>query len=147
MFTAIVALALAAPADGPDADLPPEAVKELKKLEGKWQLVKLGRDGKETEFPADGNKLVGEFKGPKWFLGKDEKGSVVALESVNGVHLIDMRSSEPGRNGAVDQGIYKLDGDTLTLVVNQGKRKVRPTGFDTPTDKDVILAVMKRVKD
>ena len=44
-------------------------------------------------------------------------------------------------------GIYKLDGDTLTLCVHQVTKSVRPTEFKPDSDKYHALITLKRVKD
>jgi uncharacterized protein (TIGR03067 family) len=62
--------------------------------------------------------------------------------------LIDLRGPDRLTKGRTKdrEGIYKVDGDTLTLVVYARADKKRPTTFDTPTDAGVNLHVYKRVK-
>jgi uncharacterized protein (TIGR03067 family) len=43
-------------------------------------------------------------------------------------------------------GIYKIDGDTLTICVAEKDRKTRPTDFSPPKDADSTLYVFKRIK-
>jgi hypothetical protein len=53
---------------------------------------------------------------------------------------------EEGRKGQVDEAVYKVEGETLTICLYQGMGKRRPTSFETPKDSDTILVVFKRVR-
>lgn len=150
MFAALVAVALLAPADPPqdkETPLPEAAQKELDKLQGKWKVVLIGRHGKEHKLGKDDPELVGEFKGRRWLFTGVEKAEVVALDPKADPKLIDLKSLEKVRgDDVVDEAIYSLTGDTLTICLYQGKGKNRPAEFDTSKNGDTILLVMDRVK-
>jgi uncharacterized protein (TIGR03067 family) len=59
---------------------------------------------------------------------------------------IDLSGSGPkgGRRGTVE-GIYKVDGDTLTLCLAMGKAG-RPTAFESSKEAPTMLIVFKRAK-
>lgn len=122
------------------------ARKELKALEGSWVIERIEAGGKKHE-PGSGEKAVLTIKGPKWsFSITKEKGEVVALDPSCNPKLIDLKGIRMGREAIIREGIYKIDGDTLTIVFYQGKDKRRPTHFDTPSEAGTVLFVLKRVK-
>src|SRR5687768_16581455 len=113
MVTLFVALVLATPTAPPEEkELPEAAQKELKKLEGKWKLVK--------EVTANGEReleVVLEFKGRKLSIDMMEKKerfelSVTALDPSTDPKCIDLTflvEKGPIPKGTVLEGIYKLD--------------------------------------
>ncbi|MDY3562819.1 TIGR03067 domain-containing protein [Gemmata sp. JC673] len=149
MFVTVVAVVLLAPAEPPKAEvkeLSAAAKKEVDKLQGKWKLVKGSRAGKEYEHTEGTPELIVEFKGRTWLLNGVEKAEIVALDPSSDPKCLDLKSLEQPRGAnTVDEGIFKLDGDTLTICWYQGADKNRPTSFDIPKDKDTILGVPKRV--
>ena len=48
------------------------------------------------------------------------------------------------KEGVAYESVYELDGDTLTWVVDLGKAKNRPAGFEK--QGCVMIMVLKRVK-
>jgi uncharacterized protein (TIGR03067 family) len=134
LFTASLAVISADPAALGD-------LKELKQLQGQWVLERGERNGTKTEFDQDEAKLVLEIRKDKWIFTAQEKGTIIAMDSKR----LDIKSAEVGRVGQVDEGIYRLAGDTLTICIYQGNGKKRPTEF-TSKDEDTILAVFKRLK-
>jgi uncharacterized protein (TIGR03067 family) len=115
--------------------------KELKQLQGEWVLQGGEKNGTKLELEQGDPKIVLEIRGDKWIFMGQEKGKIIAIDSRN----LDTKSSEEGRVGEVDEGIYKLNGDTLTICYYQGKGKKRPTEFASKDD-DTILVVLKRPK-
>jgi uncharacterized protein (TIGR03067 family) len=146
MTALIVSAVLFAPAADPPK-LSEAAQKELKKLEGKWKVQKMATAGMEHTLGPNDPELVMELKDGKWIFTGVEKAVVVALDPTADPKCIDLKSVEKGRNGAVDEAIYKLDGDTLSVCLYQGKGKQRPTSFDAPKERDTVLVVMKRFKE
>jgi uncharacterized protein (TIGR03067 family) len=86
-------------------------------------------------------------KDRKWFFTGVEKAVIASIDPKTDPKCLDLKSVEKGRDGAVDEAIFQLDGDTLTICFCQGQGKNRPTTFDKPKEKDTILIVLKRVKD
>ncbi len=135
-------LALSAGADPLDK----AALKGLKALEGDWALVRLEAGGKKHTPGADEQAKL-TFQGAKWsFSATGEQGEVVALSTSSSPRLIDLKSTRRGRGAIVREGIYKADGDTLTIVLYQGTQKKRPTSFETPTEAGTVLFVFQRAK-
>jgi hypothetical protein len=58
---------------------------------------------------------------------------------------IDLIYNVEARESSTFRGIYKLDGDTLTICsANPGK--ARPTAFESREESNVNLSVLRRVK-
>lgn len=154
MLTAVLALALVTPAGPPqDKELPEAAKKELKKLEGKWKVTRevTSRGENENAALGRGDEVTVEFKGNKVVIAGKEKYEfeVSTLDATTDPKLIDLKSAvdkDPIPKGAVIEAIYKIDGDTLTLVGYAGEGKKRPANFDPPKDDGVGMWVMTRAK-
>jgi uncharacterized protein (TIGR03067 family) len=122
-----------------------DAKKELEKLQGEWVLKEGQRSG--TKFEENDDKLILEIKGGRWFFTGQEKGEFVAISPDADPKCFDLKSMEPATKGRVHEGIYKIDGDTLTICIHEGKEKNRPGRFGTTADEpNTILTVFKRVK-
>jgi uncharacterized protein (TIGR03067 family) len=131
--------------DGKPNPLPEPAKKELEKLQGKWVAKEFGRNGERIDVREQKFEL--EIKGDKWIFTGKEKGVFVALDPTTDPKCMDLKSIEEGRKGQVDEGIYRIEGETLTICLHQGSGKARPTSFETSPDRpDTILAVFERPK-
>jgi uncharacterized protein (TIGR03067 family) len=146
----LLLIAIVAGADEPkpevkEKEFSAEAKKELKKLEGKWALKEGQRRGEKVEIGD--NRPVLEINGTKWIFTGQEKGEFIAIFPETDPKCFDLKSVEKGRKGEVQEAIYKIDGDTLTVCIHEGKGKQRPTRFEATAEQpDTILAVFERVK-
>jgi RNA polymerase sigma factor (sigma-70 family) len=132
------------------ADNPPVVekrhLKELKRLEGDWIVQRIEAGGKKHQL-GEGEQMVLTIQGTKWTMPANrEQGEVVALDPTCNPKLIDLKSTPRGREAFMREGIYKVDGDTFTIVLYQGKDKKRPTNFDTPTEEGTVLFALTRAK-
>ena len=148
MLPAMLVILMAAPPEEPK--LPEAALKELKKLEGKWDLVQVDRDGKSVTLKQGEATIT--IKGTKWSVIVDGKVfqevEVVALDPKTKPACIDFKTiPRPKREAQTYEAIFKLEGDMLYYVVYNGKDKNRPTSFDPPSDTDTQLMILKRVKE
>jgi uncharacterized protein (TIGR03067 family) len=135
------ALSLAyAPAPFPKPDPTKE---EMKKLQGTWLKVRsvpagLGENQGMLVFTAERMRysVSGEMTGEYALtLNAKKKPKVFDFKGVGGLVV-----------GGVYRGIYRLDGDTLTICyVTSRNESDRPTDFDT-NKGGVILSVYKRQK-
>lgn len=136
-------VAVAAPA----AKDPP---KKEATIVGQWVGEKAVAGGKELPVPdggivftfaADGVLSVTE-QGP----GKPDTGSYKVDPKKNPPEIDLIPPST--KKEPVMQGIYKLDGDTLTLCFRHGPPGTeRPNEFESPAGSDVIVMTLKRKKE
>ena len=117
---------------GTTADLP-EAAKELKAIEGNWTVVALAIDGKERELPADEQVTV-TIKGTKFTFGKFGDGEVTAPDPTLKPKIVDFKMLRKPESGAINEAIFKVEKDTLTVVVYLGEDKKRPASLDRTKD-------------
>jgi uncharacterized protein (TIGR03067 family) len=121
--------------------------KELAKLEGKWEAVSVTVDGKAQE-PEELKDRFLVIKGDKaMFMYKDkERGtSSMKIDPGKTPAQIDTTYEDGPAKGSTLKGIYKLEGDTLTICYG-GLNKDRPTEFASKPGSGTILIVQKRAK-
>jgi len=151
MVAVAVFLALVVPvSQGKDKELSEAAKKELKKFDGKWRIDSLIADGTERHTPDDGDETFFVVKGGKFTLGELELFEVVALDTGTDPRCIDLKGlGESGvvKKGAVSEGVYKLDGETLTIAVNFGRETNRPVKLESEKGGPVVVVTLKRVKE
>jgi uncharacterized protein (TIGR03067 family) len=120
----------------------PDANKaEVEKLQGKWV-----RDAIETA----GNKSAGrnitlEIKGEQWVVtsSNGETRVTYSVDASKTPKQIDMILKNSQGNEVTWHGIYKIEGDTLTLCRATGDR---PTEFKAE-EQGTYLTVWKRAKE
>jgi uncharacterized protein (TIGR03067 family) len=133
-IVAILCVVRASAAD--DADLAP--------LQGSWKVESAKHGGEEM--PADmRGKIVLEFKGNKVIAheeGRPEDPADFSIDSSKSPKIITVK---PQKNNSKEMvGIYKLDGESLTICMSEGGD--RPTTFDSPQGSKIMLIVLKREK-
>jgi uncharacterized protein (TIGR03067 family) len=122
--------------------------KGLEKFQGKWALVSGTVDGKDL----DADELKNNFmvvKGARAvFLFKDKERGTATMKIDAGKKpaQYDITYEDGPAKGTTLKGIYKIDGDTLTMC-SGGIGKDRPTEFASKAGSGTVLVVSKRVKD
>jgi RNA polymerase sigma factor (sigma-70 family) len=128
-----------------------EEPKDLKKLQGTWEVTDMVNDG--TTVPEENRKglrlvvtkdrmTLGVADDPearkfRFTLDPDKDPKALDLTSLNGVH-----------KDKTTYGIYELDSDTLKICVpNDPERNERPTAFESKEGTARALITLKRVKD
>ena len=142
--SALLALAVAV-----SAPAPKETPKATAPLVGEWVVEKVVAAGADVSpppaaagawrfaFGADGQVAVTD--------GRDKPAA--------GAYTADLKADPPrvdilpapGSGDAPQYGVYKVDGDTLTLAL-ANKEADRPAKFESPAGSQVILMVFKRAK-
>lgn len=138
----LVALFLA-----PAADLNEAAKKELKAVEGNWTVVSWVINGEERELPADEQVAV-TITGAKFTFGKFGDGEFTAIDPSTDPKILDFKMLRKPASGVTNEAIYKVEKETLTVVVYLGEGSNRPANFDAASKKDSNTAkfVLKRSK-
>jgi uncharacterized protein (TIGR03067 family) len=129
-----------------------DAVKdEMKKLQGVWQVTKwIDTDGK----PAAADEVKGisfEFKEDRVTKRTDGRAREPLKFILNPTKKPNWIDFDAGLDIEVKmQGIYKLEGDELTICIISGSRSdqppERPTEFKANEKKHHTLFVVKKVK-
>ena len=131
----------------------PEAATDLKaelaKHEGVWRSVSFRREGKETD-PAAVRSITREADRGRVVWRRDGKSfsaSTIVLDPDADPKTIDIRADGgPGRDKVV-RGIYKLEGDRLTLCTADPDEP-RPDHFRAdPGDRWTLMVFRRQGKD
>jgi uncharacterized protein (TIGR03067 family) len=141
----ILGVGLALAADAPQKE---EAAKDLQKFQGTWTLI--GAEANGNKASEDNLKNAGIT-----LVVKDEKFTLktpdgnfegtLKLEPGKKPRAYDAKGTDAQGKTHESVGIYKFDGDTLTVCfVLAGKE--RPTEFKTGAGSEAVLEVFKRDK-
>ena len=126
------------------ADRPDEAVKkELRKLEGTWSIVAQEANGKREDkdkikkhdFVFEGEKLIIKDANKS----REHSIQIDPKQTPKTIDLTDAKGDPVGR------GIYKLDGDSLTIAITKPGFD-RPAAFTTKKGSNHVVVVLKREK-
>jgi uncharacterized protein (TIGR03067 family) len=111
-------------------------------LEGKWVIESLTRDGKADDGLKGATRV---HEGDKYTITPAKDSKAPTTEGTFTIDAekktIDMKPTTGNFKGKTLQGIYKLDGDTLTVAFHDSER---PKGFESKEGSKVVVAVMKK---
>jgi len=125
--------------------------KETPSIVGEWLGEKAVGGGKEKPVPEGGITFVFTADGMlKVREGANQKPDAVTykLDTKKSPNEIDIMA--PKEKGKI-LGIYKIDGDTLTICISgkdvkDDKDGERPAKFESPEGAQIMLMTFKRVK-
>jgi RNA polymerase sigma factor (sigma-70 family) len=132
-----------APADKPAAARE-DAVKDAEKIVGTWAYMSV--ETKEEKVPQE------EVKKAKMIFAAEGKFTAINSKAEKkGTYKLDPAKkpkeiTTTNDDGKTHRGIYKLDGDTLTICIHQEDGADRPTEFATKRGTKLVLVVLKREK-
>src|SRR5215213_5591308 len=137
----LVALAVAVGAPGLKDD-----PKKAASLEGEWAAEKFVEGGRERDRPIRFTfGPDGKFGVREGSREKAEEGSYQADPKKDPAEVDILPPA--GKTAPPILGIYKVEGDTLTLCVAKGGPDARrPAKFESPAGSRVSLFTLKRVK-
>jgi uncharacterized protein (TIGR03067 family) len=100
--------------------------------------------GKPRDLASD--PITATVKGDRMGFGSPDDNWRLVLDVKPGARRIDFHRVKPLGDSDLLRGVYRLEGDTLTMCWRMGKdEKDRPTGFD-PAQRNVWVYVYKRHK-
>ena len=128
-------------AEEPAAINTAEAKKELEKLQGEWTMVSREMGGQKTR-----DEVLKQFRltitGDEWIVtyqGKENLRMKLKINPTKDPRTLDMTPKGENEEG-VSLGIYKLEGDTLTLCRMMERGDVaRPLEFKTTREGEVVV--------
>lgn len=141
-FLALPVFAAEEPAKSSAAE---PAKADIDLLQGSWRIAELEISGQKNSPTGDDARI--EFSKDRLKSGKGAELFVVKLESGTNPKLIDFERIEGSEATQSLEGIYKLEGDKLTICVSIGEGvRVRPTEFTGKQDSGCALVVLERIK-
>jgi uncharacterized protein (TIGR03067 family) len=116
---------------------------DLKRLEGDWKIESWEQLGQPVQMNA-----TWSFKGDKYALaiGANLEEGTIKIDQRKKPPAIDLEITGGNCKGKDQPGIYKLDGDTLTMCFAWPGTADRPTEFQSTAEGRTILVTLKRAK-
>ena len=114
-------------------------------LRGTWTAVRAERDGRPAADIAGHVLLVEDGKFSIAEYGITIYAGTLWLDEAATPWAIDFRHTGYPLAGKTWRGIYRIDGDTLTICDNAGNmQRSRPTSFATEVDSGLVMVVFTR---
>jgi uncharacterized protein (TIGR03067 family) len=138
-------LGLAIVVGAPGAKDPP---KKEPTIVGVWIGEKAVRDGKDRPVPEGG--IVFTFAADGKLNVKEgnrepKEGATYKLDAKKSPGEIDIIPPE-GKDEPTIQGIFKIEGETLTICISGPSAAGRPTKFESAEGSQTMLMILKRAK-
>ena len=139
---------LAGPRPPAGADARDDLARELGRLAGTWAQVSHEENGVKNP-TGIARKVTLTFNGSRYTAKGDGRGDdagAVELDLSKDPKTIDLAATSGPGKGQRLVGIYKLEGDVLTLCIASEPGGERPTKFAAPRGAKQFLLTLKRRK-
>ena len=130
---------------------------DLDRLQGSWEVTALEMGGKATAAKELPGKVTVTFTGEKMVLDGPLAAPVgetpvppaftVKLDPSRNPKAIDTVALTGRFKGKTQPGIYRLEGDELTLCLPNQEAEGRPTEFKSPAGSELAVMTLKRSKE
>jgi uncharacterized protein (TIGR03067 family) len=114
--------------------------KEVERLQGSWKFVKVERDGEDLIGQIGDVEM--EIKGEEYTA--PNIAAKFKLDPSKSPKTIDLSYTQGPAEGQTVKGIYKLDGDSLTICRALAEVSNRPSDFTAPAGSGKMLFQFKR---
>ena len=118
---------------------------ELDKFQGKWATASITVDGKVEDEIKDRFLAIKGEKATFLYQDKERGTGTMVLDPGKSPAHLDFTYEDGPAKGKTLKGIYKFNGDTLTLCYG-GFGNDRPTEFASKAGSGTILIVQKRAE-
>jgi uncharacterized protein (TIGR03067 family) len=138
-----LALALGAPA------LKDPPAREAPSLVGEWEVESMTVAGRPRAIGAEPIRYAFTADG-KWYSYRGDRRDAAPARAYftnpkAKPAAVDLNSNPGEQEASVMPGIYKVEGDTLTLCI-RGRSTGRPTAFESSADVPTTLYVFRRLR-
>ena len=127
------------------APLEKDAKKDAPSIVGEWKAEKLVIGGQDVSPPEGGVAVTFTADGKVQLVEKGrekEDPGTYKVDAKKNPAEIELTPPKEGKH----LGIYKIDGDTLTICLSDPKSTERPTKFESPDGSKLMLFTLKRAK-
>ena len=120
---------------------------DLKKFEGNWTIASWRQYGRDID-QEQLDTAKWEVKGDKYTfeMGGNQEEGKLKVDGSKKPATLDLDITSGNDKGKGQPGIYKIDGDTITVCMAAPGGKDRPKDFTSTEDDMQILVTMKRKK-
>jgi uncharacterized protein (TIGR03067 family) len=125
----------------------PRGGADREKIQGVWKVRALVDNGNEQP-PADHEKLRIHFtaRHVTFTLGDQKREGAYKLDPSRKPPRIEIELTDGPSKGRKDSGVYRLEGDTLTLCLTLKPGEEPPADFTSKAGSGRTLFTLERVK-
>jgi uncharacterized protein (TIGR03067 family) len=127
---------------------PKDEKDEVKKFEGEWTFVSWEHSGQTlpkevldiTKWSVKGDKYSFE-------MGEQQEEGTIKIDASKKPATLDFDITSGNDKGKKQVGIYKIDGDTMTICLARPGEEKRPSEFKSTEEDGHILVTIKKKKE